>query len=181
MDDEARRAKNKTIKEKGKETRLRHASMRPVAIELKLDLKCLNNAERDKIFLYFAECRWLCNYLIGLEADKFKNFSMETRGITSLDKDGNPVARQLTMPAKFIQTVYSSLKQDMKALAEKRRKTGKRNGKLKFRSSYDSIELNQYGNTHWICYGSEGNNKGRYKNTVHIAGIKRPIRVFGMD
>ena len=85
------------------------------------------------------------------------------------------------MPAKFIQNVYSSLKQDMKALAGKRRKTGRKNGKLKFRSSYDSIELNQYGNTHWICFGPEGNKHRKYKNTVHIAGIKRPIRVFGMD
>ena len=144
MDDEARKAKNRIIKEKGRETRLRHASMRPVVIELKLDLKCLNNAERDKLFLYFAECRWLCNYLIGLESDKFKNFSTKTRGITSLDKDGKPVARSLMMPAKFIQAVYSSLKQDMSSLAAKRRKTGKKNGKLKFRSSYDSIELNDF-------------------------------------
>ena len=181
MDDEARKAKNRIIKEKGRETRLRHASMRPVVIELKLDLKCLNNAERDKLFLYFAECRWLCNYLIGLESDKFKNFSTKTRGITSLDKDGKPVARSLMMPAKFIQAVYSSLKQDMSSLAAKRRKTGKKNGKLKFRSSYDSIELNQYNDTHWICFGPGGNANGRYKNTVHIAGIKRPIRVFGMD
>ena len=80
------------------------------------------------------------------------------------------------MPAKFIQAVYSSLKQDMKALASKRKKTGKKNGKPKFRSSYDSIELNQYKDTHWICFGPEGNKHGKYKNTVHIAGIKRAIR-----
>ena len=85
------------------------------------------------------------------------------------------------MPAKFIQTVYSSLKQDMKSLAAKRNKTGKKNGALKFRSSYDSIELNQYGDTHWICFGPSGNKHGKYRNTVHIAGIKRPIRVFGME
>ena len=52
---------------------------------------------------------------------------------------------------------------------------------MKFRSSYDSIDLNQYGNTHWICYGDDGNKNGKYRNTVHIAGIKRPIRVFGME
>ena len=155
--------------------------MRPFAAELKLDLKCLNNTERDKIFLYFTECRWLCNYLIGLEADKFRDFCTETRSITSLDNEKNPVARELTMPAKFIQAVYSSLKQDMSSLAAKRKKTGKKNGKLRFRSSYDSIELNQYGNTHWICFGTEGNKRGKYKNTIHIAGIKRPIRVFGME
>ena len=48
-------------------------------------------------------------------------------------------------------------------------------------SNNDSIELNQYNDTHWICFGPDGNANGRYKNTVHIAGIKRPIRVFGMD
>ena len=181
MTDKERISKNKTIKEKGKATRLRHASMRPVVIELKLDLKCLNNTERSKLFLYFTECRWLCNYLLGLDNDKFRDFSTKTRSITSLDKDGKSVARELTMPAKFIQAVYASLKQDMSALAAKRAKTGKKNGKLKFRSSYDSIELNQYRDTHWICFGPSGNKHGKYKNTIHIAGIKRPIRVFGME
>ncbi len=181
MTREERENKGRRIKEKGEATRLRHASMHPVVVELKLDLKCLNNAERNKLFLYFTECRWLCNHLLGLSNDMFRDFETRTRCITSLDKDGNEVERNLTMPAKFIQTVYSSLKQDMKALAAKRNKTGKRNGKLRFRSSYDSIELNQYGNTHWICYGPDGNKNGKYKNTIHIAGIKRPIRVFGME
>ena len=181
MTREERVTKNRRIREKGEATRLRHASMRPLTVELKLDLKCLNNAERDRLFLYFTECRWLCNYLIGLGNDGFRNFDTRMRCITSLDKDGNPVQRELTMPAKFIQAVYSSLKQDMSALAAKRVKTGKKSGKLRFRSSYDSIELNQYGNTHWICFGPDGNKDGKYKNTVHIAGIKRPIRVFGMD
>ena len=154
MNESARIEKNNAIKEHGKETRARHTSMRPVVIEMKLDLKCLN---------------------------KFKAFNTKTRDITSLDKEGNPVERQLTMPAKFIQAVYSSIKQDLASLAAKRKKTGKKNGKLKFRSEYNAIELNQYGNTHWICYGDDGNKNGKYRNTVHISGIKRPIRVFGMD
>ena len=181
MDDNVRKEKNSTIRENGKATRLRHSSMRPVVVEMKLDLKCLNKSERDNLFLYFTQCRWLCNYLISLEKDSFNTFDTRERNITSLNKDGNTVERLLTLPAKFIQSVYSSLKQDMSSLAAKRNKTGKKNGKLKFRSSYDSIELNQYGNTHWICYTDEGNKNGKYRNTVHIAGIKRPVRVFGME
>ena len=181
MDEKARKAKNKTIGESMKKTLLRHASMRPLTIELKLDLKCLNRSELNRIYLFFVECRWLCNYLLSLDSEAFRSFGTEERNITSLDKDGNTVERSLTMPAKFIQAVYTSLKKDMKTLAAKREKTGKKNGRLRFRSSYDSIELNQYGNTHWILYGSEGDKNGRYKNTVHVAGIKRPIRVFGMD
>ena len=181
MNEQARIEKNSVIKEHGKETRIRHASMRPVVVEMKLDLKCLNKAEQEKLWHYFTQCRWLCNYLISLDADAFKSFNPKTRDITSLDKDGNPVERHLTMPAKFIQSVYSSLKQDMASLAAKKSRTGKKNGKLKFRSGYNAIELNQYGNTHWICHTDEGDKNGKYRNTVHIAGIKRPIRVFGMD
>ena len=181
MNESARIEKNNAIKEHGKETRIRHASMRPAAIEMKLDLKCLNKTEQEKLWHYFTQCRWLCNYLISLSGDDFKTFNTRTRDITSLDKDGNPVDRQLTMPAKFIQAVYSSIKQDMASLAAKRKKTGKKNGKLKFRSEYNAIELNQYGNTHWICYGDDGNKNGKYRNTVHISGIRRPIRVFGME
>ena len=180
MDEKGRIEKNNAIRENGKQTRLRHASMRPIVVELKLDLKCLNRSEQDRLLSYFTQCRWLCNHLISLD-DAFRSFDTKTRDITSLDKDGNPVARQLTIPAKFIQSVYSSLKHDMSSLAAKRRKTGKKkNGKLKFRSEYNSIELNQYRDTHWICYGPDGDKKGKYRNTVHIAGIKRPIRVFGM-
>ena len=173
MNEQARIEKNSVIKEHGKETRARHASMRPVVVEMKLDLKCLNKTEQEKLWHYFTQCRWLCNYLISISSDDFKTFNTKTRDITSLDKDGNPVDRQLTIPAKFIQSVYSSIKQDMASLAAKREKTGKKNGKLKFRSEYKAIELNQYGNTR--------NKNGKYRNTVHISGIKRPIRVFGMD
>ena len=45
MDDNVRKEKNSTIRENGKATRLRHSSMRPVVIEMKLDLKCLNKSE----------------------------------------------------------------------------------------------------------------------------------------
>ena len=138
MDESARIGKNNMIKEKGKETRLRHASMRPLVVEMKLDLKCLNKIEQEKLWHYFTECRWLCNHLISLDTDAFRTFNTMTREITSLDKDGNPVERQLAMPAKFIQSVYSSLKCDMASLAEKRKKTGKKNGKLKFRSGYNA-------------------------------------------
>ena len=98
MDDNARKEKNRTIKEKGKATRLCHSSMRPLVVELKLDLKCLNNSERNNLWMYFTQCCWLCNYLISLDADAFKSFNTRTRNITSLDKDGNTIDRELTMP-----------------------------------------------------------------------------------
>ena len=99
MDEAARIGKNMAIRKHGRETRIRHASMRPVVVELKLDLKCLNRSEQEKLWHYFTQCRWLCNHLISLDADAFRSFDTKTRTITSLDKDGNAVERQLTMPA----------------------------------------------------------------------------------
>lgn len=46
MDEAARIGKNSSIRNSIKETRIRHASMRPLCVELKLDLKCLNRAEQ---------------------------------------------------------------------------------------------------------------------------------------
>ena len=69
MDESARIGKNSSIRKSIKETRIRHASMRPVVIELKLDLKCLNKADQEKLWHYFTQCRWLCNHLISLDED----------------------------------------------------------------------------------------------------------------
>lgn len=178
---EARTLKNETIRKTLKVTREKHSLMRPIVIELKLDLKCLNNEERHALEMYFVEGKWLKNYLLALPDEEFRSFDTRTRDIYSLDKDKNKVPRQLGLPAKLIQSVYQQIKQDMKSLAAKRKKTGKKNGKLKFVSDYTTFDLNQYNNTHWICYGPEGDKNGRYKNTIHIAGIKRPIRTFGME
>ena len=181
MNEDVRLAKNERIRIKGKATRERHEKMRAVTVSLKLSLGCLNNKERSKLLSYFIQCRWLCNYLLGLSNEEFSLFDTKERDITSLDKDGNKVERHLDIPAKLIQDVKANLIGDMTALNKKRSKTGKANGKLKFRSEYNSISLSQYNNTHWIVAQKDGNKNGKYKNTVHIAGIKRPIRAFGME
>ena len=80
MNESARIEKNNAIKEHGKETRIRHTSMRPVVIEMKLDLKCLNKTEQGKLWHYFTQCRWLCNYLISLDADAFRSFDNSAAG-----------------------------------------------------------------------------------------------------
>ena len=180
MSEDVRLSKNERIRIKGKATRERHKTMRPIVVSLKLSLGCLNNKERSKLLSYFIQCRWLCNYLLSLSNEEFSQFDTKERDITSLDKDGNKVERHLDIPAKLIQDVKANLIGDMTALNKKRSKTGKANGKLKFRSEYNVISLSQYNNTHWIVAKKDGNKNGKYKNTVHTE-VKRPIRVFGME
>ena len=64
------------------------------------------------------ECKWLYNYLLSLDRGSLMSFDTKTRDIFSLDKDGNKVERKLTIPAKFIQSVYKSLINSMKGLRE---------------------------------------------------------------
>ena len=63
---EARTIKNETIKKTLKATRERHSLMKPIVIELKLDLKCLSNEERSALEMYFVEGKWMKNYLLSL-------------------------------------------------------------------------------------------------------------------
>jgi putative transposase len=51
------------------------------------------------------------------------------------------------------------------------KKKGNKVGRLKFKSQYTSIDLNQYNNTHKIVS----------KNKIKIAGIKQHLRVFGLE
>ena len=52
---EARTLKNEAIRNTLKATREKHSLMRPIVIELKLDLKCLNKGKRHAIKMYFVE------------------------------------------------------------------------------------------------------------------------------
>ena len=125
MNEDVRLAKNERIKINGKDTRERHKTMRPIVVSLKLSLGCLNNKERSKLLSYFIQCRWLCNYLLGLSNEEFSLFDTKERDITSLDKDGNKVERHLDIDVK------ANLIEDIKALKKKRSKTEKADGKLK--------------------------------------------------
>ena len=125
MNEDVRLAKNERIKINGKDTRKRHETMRPIVVSLKLSLGCLNNKERSKLLSYFIQCRWLCNYLLGLSNEEFSLFDTKERDITSLDKDGNKVERHLDIDVK------ANLIEDIKALKKKRSKTEKADGKLK--------------------------------------------------
>ena len=51
MSEDVRLAKNERIRIKGKATRERHKTMRPIVVSLKLSLGCLNNKERSKFSL----------------------------------------------------------------------------------------------------------------------------------
>lgn len=160
-------SKNEQIKKTLLETRIRRVTQRCLVYEFKINTRKLTKKEFEQLKFYFVQCRWLYNYLLNLE--NIDDFDTKTRKIYSLDKDKNKIERELTIPAKVIQTVYKGIKQSIKGLSAVKKK-GKKVGKLRFKSEYNSIELNQYGCTH------ELKEKG-----FRINGFKKIFQVHGLE
>lgn len=160
-------SKNERIKQTLQETRIKRAIQRCAVFIFKINTSKLNKSDFEKLQMFFVENKRLYNYLLSLE--DLKTFDTKTRNITYKDKYKNDISYTLTMPAKMIQTNHKTLCQNIKSLANIKKK-GRKTGKLKFKSEYNSIELNQYGVTHEI----------KSKDTIRITGIKKPLKVHGL-
>lgn len=159
--------KNARIRKTLLETRLKRSTQRCFVYEFKINTRKLTRVEYDKLKFMFIQCKWLYNYILNL--NDINSFDTKTRKITSLDKDKNQIERTLDIPAKVIQTVYKGIKQNLKGLHAIKNK-GRKVGRLKFKSEFNSIDLNQYGSTHVL------RGKG-----FKINGFKKVIRVFGLE
>ena len=162
-------SKKDKIKQANKETREKRKSQRPIVFELKIDYSHLNKLEQETLKMFFVEAKWLYNDI--LSDDNPLNYDYKNKTIHILNKDKIQEERILKyLPAKNKQDVIYKLRDSIKGLSVLKKK-GKRVGKLKFKSEYNSIELSQYNVTHKIVG----------KNRVKINGIKRPLLVRGLD
>ncbi len=118
--------------------------------------------------MFFVEAKWLYNYILSQE--KPFEFDYKTTKVKVKNKDGEFEDRELKfLPAKNRQDVVYLLHQNIKALAKAKQKHLKV-GKLKFRASYNCIDLSQNGVTHKIVS----------KRRLKINGIKRPLLIQGL-
>ena len=164
-----REIKNQQIRDTLAKTREKRKTQRCLVFELKLDSSHFNLKTKEALKMMFVEAKWLYNYYLSQE-DIFK-LDCKIDKVVHKDKDGNDVESELRfLPAKYKSSVYEVLKNSIKALSSAKKK-GKKVGKLKFKSQYTSIDLNQYNNTHKIVS----------KNKIKIAGIKQHLKVFGLE
>ena len=171
MNEEERLKKNEQIKKSLKLTRERRVNQKCSVYELKIDTSKMNKSNFIKLKKMFLQCKWLYNYLLSLPNEELMKFDTKTRSIYKFDKDGNKIDVELDIPAKFIQSVYQVLKQNIVSLSRKKKKGKNKIGKLKFKSDYNSIDLNQYNRTHQI----------RSKNKIFVMGFKKLFKVFGLE
>ena len=163
-----REIKNQQIKDTLAKTREKRKTQKCLVFELKLDSHHFNLKTKEALKMMFVEAKWLYNFYLSQE-NIFKVDSKINR-ITHRDKDGNDIESELKfLPAKYKSSVYEVLKNSIKALSSTKKK-GKKVGRLKFKSQYNSIDLNQYGQTHKILS----------TNKIKIQGIKQHLKVFGL-
>lgn len=164
--------KNTQIKEKGAQTKLRHKSMCCRVYTLKIKENKLNNTQRESLERYFVSAKWIYNYIISNIDDIF-NFNYHNYPIiTHKNKFGEDISIKVSdyLPAQFYQQIGKDIQSSIKTLSS-RKKKGFKVGKLKCKSSCNCISINQYKKGYQLYPSC---------NSIHIAGIKKDIKVSGL-
>lgn len=158
------------IKKSLTETRQKRKLQVCKVIDLKVNTKKLNKKTLNELNMYFIEAKWFYNYI--LSQDDPYNFNYQTSIIKKMNKNNELVDVELQyLPQRLKQTTLRILQQNIHSLSA-RKQRGYKTGKLKFKSEFNSIELNEYGTTHKIM---------KNKKSLKILGIKKHLKVFGLD
>lgn len=162
-----REEKNARISEACKSTRERHSEMRCRVYEVKVVRSKISSAQKDAVSQLFREAKWFRNYVISdiAAADpKLKSIpvsvgeAVETRDLKLLG-------------SQIKQSICDGVKRDIRSLSSNK-KSGRRVGRLKFKSVCNCVPLKQYGVTYRIDFS---------KNTVSVQNIRRPFTVRGLS
>ena len=172
MTEEERLAKNNKIREKGKETRLRRQSQICKVFWVKIDFSHLNEFEKTRLKMIFVEAKWLYNDVLTFsKSNEINEYDDKITTVQGLNKDKQPVSRELeNLSSQMKQSVIQGVRNNIKSLSVMK-KHGRKIGSLKYKSNYESINLQQYGNTYKFCD----------KRHIKIQGIKRPIKIEGAE
>lgn len=167
--------KNIKIKESYAATMLKRTSQICRVFTCKVQYNHLNKQQRQQLKMMFVEAKWMYNYILNLSQDNnndiFKLKYTDLNNITHLDKDKNIVNVSLQyLSSQMKQSVLDGIFSNIRGLA-KARERGLKIGKLNFISEYTSINLKQANVSYKIIS----------KNRIKIQGIKKPLRVNGLE
>ncbi|MFA5999868.1 MAG: transposase, partial [Candidatus Paceibacterota bacterium] len=160
MKQETKNKINETLRAKKE----RRENLQVCSYELKIDLAHCNKTQKEYLKMYFIEAKWLYNYLVSLD-DAFK-FDRKTK-LIQIKKEYEFIEKELKfLPSKLRQNVHRSFIQNILNLSKKK----KHNivGKLKFKSKYNSLELDNQ------CFEIKC-------NLIRLAGVKKYFKVFGLN
>ena len=172
MTEEERLAKNNRIREQGRQTREKRKSQICRVYRVKIDISHLNEAQRVHLKMLFVEAKWLYNDALTFTHEHdINDYDTSIRTVHGLDKDKQPVTHELKyLGSQMKQSVIQGIKHSLKGLADLK-KHNYSVGSLRYKSDYESINLQQ----HYITY--------RFYDEKHIwlQGFKERIRIRGAN
>ena len=126
-------------------TREKRAGQSCRVFTLKIQANKLTVEQRDALRLAFLQAKWLRNHIVGLES--ISDF-VPAKTVPVRLPDGSAEARELSfLGSQVRQSILSQVWNDVMTLSRKKARGGKV-GRLKFKSSVNSLDLKQHGVTH---------------------------------
>ena len=172
MTEDDRLTKNNRIREQGKKTREKRKSQACRVYLVKIDFSHLNEQQKTHLKMLFVEAKWLYNDALTFTREHdINDYDMKIQIVNGLDKDRQPVTHELKyLGSQMIEAVIQGIKYNIKSLASLK----KRNytvGSLRYKSDYESINLQQ----HRVTY--------RFYDSNHIGlqGFKGRIKIRGAN
>ena len=164
--------KNEKIKATLLATKKRRETQKCFVFSTKIDYRKLNKLQKEQLQMLFIEAKWVYNDIINhLQDNELSTWNDKTKSVMVKQKDGSFVEKPLLyFKARMMQGMKSKVGDDLSSLSAKKKK-GYKVGKLKFKSSCNSIPLKQFGTTHRI----------KSLSKVGIVGIKGNFRVHGLE
>ena len=173
MTDEQRLAKNASIKEAMKATHEKRRSQVCRVYMLKVQKNSLSTRQKEDFRMLFLEAKWLYNDILNygnVKGQSVFDYELDDDVEVKLP-DGTFDPRVLShIGSQMKQSVYADLKSSIKSLA-RLKKTGRKVGRLKFKSEIGAVSLKQYGTTY----------KFHDDHLVKIQNIHGLVRVNGLD
>ena len=178
--DEERLAKNERIRISCKATKLRRKQQLCRVYHVKIDFSHLNRYKQKAIKMLFVEAKWLYNDVLTFTNTRDINeYDYKVTEVHVLDKNKKPVMRTLEyLGSQMKQSVIQGLKFSLKSLKATKR-SGRKIGQLKYKSDYNSINLQQHG----ITYKFHDNKHVKIQNieVVKIRGANQFINIPGLE
>ena len=164
--------KNTKIKATLLATKKRRETQKCFVFSTKIDYRKLNKLQKEQLQMIFVEAKWVYNDIINhLQDNELSTWNDKKNSVMVKQKDGSFVEKSLCyFKSSMMQALHDKVGDDLSSLSAKKKK-GYKVGKLKFKSSCNSIPLKQFGKTHRI----------KSLSTVGIVGISGNFRVHGLE
>lgn len=164
--------KNAKIKATLLATKKRRETQKCFVFSTKINYRKLNKLQKEQLQMLFVEAKWVYNDIINhLESDKLSSWNDKKTSVRVKQKDGSFVEKPLCyIKASHMQAMRDEVRDSLNSLSAKKKK-GYKVGRLKFKSSCNSIPLRQFGKTHRI----------KSLGKVGITGITGNFRVHGLE